>query len=58
LWRARVCWPLLFAYVAHFVFLRDVWISTHTGAHYQLSHQLLLSSHLGEELTPLPHPWD
>jgi hypothetical protein len=29
--RASVCWPL-FAYVAHFVFLRDVWIRTQRAA--------------------------
>jgi hypothetical protein len=30
-WRAGVCWPL-FAYVAHFVFLRDAWIRTQRAA--------------------------
>ncbi len=38
-WWARVCWPLL-AYVAHFVFLGDVWIPTQRSKplRYQLSH--------------------
>ncbi len=31
-WRARVCWPLFFAYVAHFVFLREVWIRIQRAA--------------------------
>ncbi len=30
-WRARVCWHP-FAYVAHFVFLRDVWIRIQRAA--------------------------
>jgi hypothetical protein len=30
-WRARVCLPL-FAYVAHFCILRDVWIRTQKAA--------------------------
>ncbi len=27
-----MCWPLLFAYVADFIFLRDVWIRTQRAA--------------------------
>jgi hypothetical protein len=30
--RVRVCSPLFFAFVAHFVFLREVWIRTQRAA--------------------------
>jgi hypothetical protein len=60
-WRARVCWPLLcLLYVAHFVFLRDVWIQTQRpvqsiASRCAITHLPKLATHLPNLTTHLPN---
>ncbi len=55
-WRVRVCWPTPYAYVAHDIFLRDVWIRTQRAAVASRGCTNLATWDLTAHLPPTSHP--